>query len=188
MLALLLSGTEASLTTEFLTRGRYWEYATWLKSQDAETLHTYFGHAVSEDAIDELVNKFSANNKSNHILVAKVNGKWVGTIHIAAHGREVEFGLMVAKQYRKLGVASVMMEEAIIWSRNRSYTDLYMHCITWNQPIKNLCLKHGLKARNMLGNSEAKLELKSPTIITFFKERIINAQRNWYGAIDAGRG
>jgi GNAT superfamily N-acetyltransferase len=187
MLALLLPGAEAALTTEFLSRSRYAQYAAWLKAQDIESLHTYFGHSVTHEVIDRLVQKFSANSRSNHILVAKVDGQWAGTIHIAAHGKEVEFGVMVSLQYRKKGIATVMMEEAIVWARNRSYTDLFMHCITWNQPIKNLCQKHGLRPRNMLGNSEAKLQLKPPTIITFLKERMINAQRNWYGAIDAGR-
>jgi len=150
-------------------------------------MRTYFGCILAPEAIDALIEKFSNNSKNHHVLVAKVDGQWVGTIHIATHGKEVEFGVIVSTQYRKQGVASVMMDEAITWARNRFYTDLYMHCISWNQPIKNLSRKHGLKPRNMMGDSEAQLHLKPPTIVTFLKERINNAQRNWYGVSNYGR-
>jgi len=165
------------LTTEFLSRNQFPEYGAWLKSQDPETIHPYFGCAIGTQAIDTLVEKFSADPKNNRILVAKIDGNWAGTIHIATHGQEVEFGVIVGEQYRQKGIASAMMGQAITWSRNRFYTDLYMHCISWNRPIKILCEKHGLKPRNMMGDSEANLRLQPPNIGTYLKEQI-NVQRN----------
>jgi len=165
------------LTTEFLSRNQFPEYGAWLKSQDPETIHLYFGCAIGTQAIDTLVEKFSADPKNNRILVAKIDGNWAGTIHIATHGQEVEFGVIVGLQYRQKGIASAMMDQAITWSRNRFYTDLYMHCISWNRPIKILCEKHGLKPRNMMGDSEANLRLQPPNIGTYLKEQI-NVQRN----------
>jgi GNAT superfamily N-acetyltransferase len=38
---------------------------------------------------------------------------------MATHGQEVEFGVIVALQYRKQGIANTMMDEAITWARNR---------------------------------------------------------------------
>lgn len=182
MLALLATGSNTTLTTEPLSWSQLSAYGSWLKAQDPYTIRTYFGYIVSDDVIDALIKKFAADPKNHDVLVAKVNGQWAGTIHIATHGKEVEFGVIVAKQFRKQGIANVMMDEAITWARNRFYTDLYMHYISWNKPIKNLCHKHGLVPRNMIGDAEAKLQLKPPTVVTFFKERMINAQRNWYGA------
>jgi RimJ/RimL family protein N-acetyltransferase len=167
------------LTTEFLHPNKFYEYAHWLKAMDPQTIHNYFGFAISHEAIDDLVKQFVANPRENHFLIAKKGVHWVGTIHIATHGKEVEFGVIVAIQHRKEGIADLMMDEAITWARNRFYTDLYMHCLSWNQPIQRLCKKHGLKPRNMMGDSEAKLVLHPPTPFTYIKEQMFIAQRNW---------
>jgi GNAT superfamily N-acetyltransferase len=167
------------LTTEFLSRDQFSEYGSWLQLQDPQTLHDYFGYTLSHEAIDGLINRLASNPKENHFLLAKVNGQWAGTIHIATHSTEVEFGVIVATQYRKQGIADVMMDEAITWARNRYYQDLFMHCISWNRPIKHLCQKHGLVPRNLIGDSEANLTLLPPTPATFFKEQLILAKRNW---------
>jgi GNAT superfamily N-acetyltransferase len=165
------------LTTEFLSRDQFSEYGAWLKSQDSETIHLYFGCAIGTQAIDAIVEKFSADPKNNRILVAKIDGNWAGTIHIATHNNEVEFGVIVSQQYRKKGIANRMMDQAITWSRNRFYKDLYMHCISWNRPIKHLCDKHGLTPRNMMGDSQANLRLPPPNVGTYLKEQL-NTQRN----------
>jgi RimJ/RimL family protein N-acetyltransferase len=166
------------LTTEFLPKSQLTEYGSWLKAQDPETLHHYFGFGISPESIDQLVNGFKEDYRNNTFLIAKINGCWAGSIHIATHGHEVEFGVIVALQYRKQGIANIMMDEAITWARNRYYTRLFMHCISWNLPIKRLCQKHGLIPRNMMGDSEANLTLPSPTPFTFLKEQML-LQRNW---------
>ena len=171
--------SNAMLTTEFLSRDQYSQYGSWLKAQDPQTLHDYFGYTIGQEAIDLLIDQLISNPKRNHFLVAKINGKWAGTIHIATHEQEVEFGVIVALQYRKQGIANVLMDEAITWARNRYYKDLFMHCISWNRPIKHLCQKHGLVPRNMMGDSEANLTLQPPTPATVLKEQMIIAKRNW---------
>lgn len=168
------------LITEFLSRDQFSEYGSWLKAQDPETIHHYFGGAMDPCAIDTLVEQLCKKPKNNHFLVAKINYRWAGTIHIATHGNEVEFGVIVALQYRKQGIANAMMDEAITWARNRHYKDLFMHCISWNKPIQNLCKKHGLTPRNMMGDSEAKLQLEPPNWETYFKEQMMVNKRNWY--------
>lgn len=167
------------LTTEFLLRDQYSKYGSWLKTRDPQTLHNYFGHSMAKKTIDALVKQFSSDPKNNHFLVAKINGKWAGTIHIAASGTEVEFGVIVSPKYRKQGIADTMMDEAIIWARNRHYQHLFMHCISWNRPIKRLCEKHGLVPRNMMGDSEANLHLEPPNWGTYFKEQMTVTKRNW---------
>ena len=168
------------LTTEFLLRDQYSKYGSWLKTQDPQTLHDYFGYSMGKKSIHALVKEFSNDSKNNHFLIAKINGKWVGTIHIASHGTEVEFGVIVSPQYRKQGIADTMMEEAINWARNRYYKDLFIHCISWSRPIKRLCEKHGLFSRNMMGESEAVLKLEPPNWSTYLKEQMTVTKRNWY--------
>jgi GNAT superfamily N-acetyltransferase len=167
------------LTTTFLSRDQYFEYGSWLKSQDPQTLHNYFGHSMNKRAIDTLVKKFASDPKNNQFLVAKINGIWAGTIHIASRGTEVEFGVIVSPNYRNQGIANTLMDEAITWARNRHYKDLFMHCISWNRPIKRLCEKHGLVPRNMMGDSEANMQLEPPNWGTYFKEQMTVAKRNW---------
>ena len=171
------------LTTEFLRRNQFSEYGSWLKGQDPQTLHDYFGYALTNEAIDSLTKEFSLNSKSHRFLIAKVDGQWAGAIHIATRGQEVEFGVIVALQYRKQGIANALMDEGITWARNRYYKDLFMHCISWNRPIKRLCNKHGLMPRNMMGDSEANLILQPPTPATFFKEQMSVGKRNWLALI-----
>jgi GNAT superfamily N-acetyltransferase len=170
------------MTTEFLFRDQFSEYGSWLKSQDPQTLHDYFGYTLTNEAIDLLTAQFSLNPKHHHFLIAKVDGQWAGTIHIATQGQEVEFGVIVSLQYRKQGIANALMDESITWARNRFYKDLFMHYISWNRPIKHLCQKHGLVPRNMMGDSEANLQLTPPTLATFFKEQMV-VQRNWFSAL-----
>jgi len=175
------------LTTEFLSRNQYSQYGSWLKAQDPQTLHDYFGYTMSQEAVDMLIDQLASNPKRNHFLVAKIDGKWAGTIHIASRGTEVEFGVIVSPKYRKQGIADTMMDEAITWARNRHFHHLFMHCISWNRPIKRLCEKHGLAPRNMMGDAEANLILQPPTPVTFFKEQMSVGKRNWLALIQLQR-
>lgn len=167
------------LTTEFLSLDRFSDYGHWLKAQDPETIHEYFGCHFNYDGIDSLVEKWRQKPLQNFILVAKLNNFWAGTIHIAAHEKSVEFGIIVALQYRKQGIATLMMDEAITWARNRLYTNLYMHCICSNHAIKKLCEKHHLEIKSMMGDSEGSLALPPPTPITYFIEHARISKQNW---------
>ena len=167
------------LITDFLPRDQFLQYGSWLKAQDSQTLHDYFGYTIGQQAIDQFVSRLISNSKNNYFLVAKINGRWVGTIHLATQEQALEFGVIVALQYRKQGIANALIDEAITWARNRYYRDLYMHCIGWNRAIKHLCHKHGLVPRNKMEDSEANLKLDPPNWFTYFKEQMTIAKRNW---------
>jgi len=64
MLALLAAGSNATLTTEFLSRNQFSEFGSWLKTQDPVTMRTYFGCILAPEAIDALIEKFSNNSKT----------------------------------------------------------------------------------------------------------------------------
>jgi len=167
------------IITEFLPANNYAQYKDWLEIQDEETRQLYFGVAGSQHVIDVLVDRIIKNPDDHYFLVAKDGERWVGTIHIAVHNRVVEFGVIVHEDYRGTGVANQMMEEALLWARNRGYKELYMHCLGWNKPIQHLCHKHGLETRNMYGDSEVEVKLEPANWITINKEICIK-QRNMY--------
>lgn len=167
------------IVTEFLAVDDYAQFGNWLTIQDEETRQLYFGVSGSQHIIENLMQRVLSAPDNHHFLVAKDGKRWVGTIHIATHNTVVEFGVIVDEEYRGKGVAGDMIEEAILWARNRGYTDLYMHCLGWNKPIQHLCHKHGLETRNMLGDSEVELKLEPANWITINKEFCIK-QRNLF--------
>ena len=167
------------LRTEFLAQKDYPKYGEWLRRQDKETLELYFGVGASDSLIDTLMAKITSQPEDHFFLVAIEGDRWVGTIHIAISGPVVELGVIVDKDYRGHGVGGQMLEEAILWARNRGYKELFMHCLGWNKPIQHLCHKHGLETKNMYGDSEVELKLDPANWITINKEICIK-QRNLF--------
>ncbi len=168
------------ITTRFLAPVEYQKYATWLKKMDAETRTTYFGVPQGDYQIEQLVKGIVENPQDHNFLVAEYKGEWIGTIHIAeVTDDEVEFGVIVDAEHRGNGIADRMMGEAIVFSRNRGYNSLYMHCLSWNQPIKHLCTKHGMQLKSEHGETETKLVLAPPDLSTITQE-VVTRNRNVY--------
>lgn len=167
------------IITEFLPVKDYKKFGDWLEIQDEETRQLYFGVAGSQHVIRALIDRVLANPADHYFLVAKDESRWVGTIHIAVSNKVVEFGVIVDDDYRGQGVAGILLDEAIIWARNRGYTELFMHCLGWNKPIQHLCHKHGLETHNMFGDSEVEMKLDPANWITINKEICIK-QRNLF--------
>lgn len=167
------------IVTEFLATQDYSKFGDWLRIQDEETLQLYFGVAGSQHVIKSLMERVLSDPTGHYFLVAKDKNQWAGTIHIAVYNSVAEFGLIVNKDYRGQGIAGTMLEEAIVWVRNRGYTELYMHCLGWNKPIQHLCHKHGLTTQNMYGDSEVEIKLEPANWVTINQELCIK-QRNLY--------
>jgi len=168
------------ITTRLLTHNEYPSYGTWLKSQDEETLRLYFGIPMNTSAIDLLIAKICNNPTEHEFLIGERDGVWVGCVHIAISGEEVEFGIIVDKNLRGQKVGSKLLGEAILWARNRNFHDLYMHCLSWNQPIKHLCAKHGLKMSSEYGETEVKVELPPRTFQSLVKEATTKQSQLWH--------
>lgn len=167
------------IITDFLPVEDYKQFGNWLEIQDEETRQLYFGVAGSQGIIKDLMDRVLRDTDNHYFLVAKDGNRWVGTIHIAVSGTIVEFGIIVDDDYRGQGVAGTMLDEAIIWARNRGYTELFMHCLGWNKPVQHLCHKHGLETHNMYGDSEVEMRLDPANWITINKEICIK-QRNLF--------
>ena len=171
---------EIMYTTQFLDADKYHRYGKWLQEQDHDTLHMYFGVTSGPGLIESLIERIEAEPEQHEILVAKNCAGWLGTIHIAKlTSSQVEFGIIVHKDRRGLGVGNAMLEEAIVWARNRNYSELFMHCLGYNKPIQHLCHKHGLLPRHILGDSEVNMHLNPPSWLTVVQEVGIT-QRNVY--------
>ena len=167
------------IITEFLPVQDYKKFGDWLEIQDEETRQMYFGVAGSQHIIRALMDRVLSSPDDHYFLVAKHDNRWAGTIHIAVSNKVVEFGVIVDEDYRGQGVANILMDEALVWARNRGYKELFMHCLGWNKPIQHLCHKHGLDTHNMYGDSEVEMKLDPANWITINKEICIK-QRNLF--------
>lgn len=147
------------ITVDFLPVKSYYKYGDWLKSQDSETLNMYFGVACTPHYIDLVVQQVLDHPEDHEFVVARDGKKWIGVIHLAATRDQIEFGVTVDRDRRNQGIASMMMDKAILRARNQGYRELYMHCLSWNTPIKRLCHKYGLKTHTDGGASEVLTEL-----------------------------
>lgn len=168
-----------TIFTRFLPQSHISQYGAWLKSLDPATLRAYFGIGLGPKGIDSLVRKFKKDFAHHHFLVAEKDHKWVGVIHIASYQDTVEFGVIIRKEFRRLGIADQLLGEALIWAQNRQYKKLIMHCIVENSPIRKLCQKHGLIAQNVYGDIEATMNLPQSNWLSVYKEAI-QRQVNWY--------
>jgi len=172
--------TSNMFTTEFLSSKHHYQYGDWLKNQDDETRQLYFGVTAGPGLIESLVERIEAESDQHEILVARNCTEWLGTVHIAKiNSTTVEFGIIVHRDYRGEGIGNGMLEEAIVWARNRNYSELFMHCLGRNKPIQHLCQKHGLMPRNIMGDSEVNIHLNPPSWATIASEVGIK-QRNVY--------
>jgi RimJ/RimL family protein N-acetyltransferase len=172
--------TNKMFTTQLLTVKDRYRYGDWLKAQDDETRRLYFGISTGAGLIERLIERIEAEPDRHEILIAQNCDGWLGTVHIAKiNTTTVEFGIIVHKDYRGEGIGNAMLEEAIVWARNRNYSELFMHCLGRNKPIQHLCHKHGLLPRSIMGDSEVNIHLNPPSWVTVVQEAGIK-QRNVY--------
>jgi GNAT superfamily N-acetyltransferase len=159
------------LATQFLPIKDFHLYGDWLRRQDADTLATYFGVAVSSTFINSLVDGILSNPEEHYFLVATKGTKWVGVIHMARISeKDMEFGIMVAEEARHQGIADQLMKEAITWIQNRGFDTLYLHCLNRNSAMKHLATKHGLELHEEYGDIEATTHVPPPSLLTYIQE------------------
>jgi GNAT superfamily N-acetyltransferase len=166
------------ITTMFLPRDKYAMYGDWLLRQDADTLKNYFGITVTREFIRDLVDRVALNAGKHYFLVAFDHERWLGVLHMATNmNTDIEFGIIVDSSSRGRGIADRLMDEAVTWAQNRRYKRLYLHCLSWNQPIKHLCRKYGLEIHSTNGTGEVNVELPPPSMISVGKE-FVSINRN----------
>ena len=90
--------------------------------------------------------------------------KVVGAIEvIPAIGRggkiDVEFGISVEATHRRHGLAHVLLDAAIEWSRKSQAVDLFCICLSHNKPMIELARSHGMKVDFDGREAEAHLAL-----------------------------
>lgn len=153
-------------------------YGSFLKQRSLDSLVMYFGYAVNYENIDRLIVSMMDHPQHHHVLLAEDdNFETIATVHMAQMSQhEMELGFMVAEQHRKQGVASAMMDYAMTWCRNRGYNDIFMHCLSYNAPIKHLVRKHGLEVTTEGTEADARVTLPKTNIFSIGHEMFMRQQ------------
>jgi GNAT superfamily N-acetyltransferase len=176
------------IATRFLSINDYELYGSWLREQSEETLTTYFGTIAGPTYINQVVDGIVSNPEEHYFLVAQAGTTWAGVIHMARISEhDMEFGVMVAEQYRNQGIADLLMSEAIVWIRNRGFDTLYLHCVAWNRAMKHLAHKHGLVIQEDHGDADVCSRIPPPSIISYAQEAatrnrnifVMTVQQTW---------
>jgi GNAT superfamily N-acetyltransferase len=152
------------ISTRFLSTDEYPKFGWWLKGLNSEDRRMYFGVAVTDDYIDNLVNRIVADADSHTFLISYNCTGWLGVLHIArVTDQSIEFAVSVYEEYRNFGIGSDLIKEGITWARNRGYQQLYLHCVKWNTAMAHLAGKHDLTMRHQDGDIDVSAPLTPPS-------------------------
>lgn len=149
----------------------YAKYCTHLKSLDPESKTFRFGHAVGNDFIDTLCDRFQADTDHNILFCVENEAlEFVAIGHIALAGRDTELAFSVLQQHQGCGLGNLLIKRCIQWCRTHRILSAYMVCISTNTRIRHLCAKHGIKVTNQDGEMMARIEIPAATVVTFAEE------------------
>lgn len=84
------------------------------------------------------------------VFAAEDDGRIVGRLSLSrdAHpaSRHVaDVGLMVAESHRRLGVGTMLLEQAVAWAREADVRKLELHVFPWNEPALGLYESFGFE-------------------------------------------
>lgn len=148
----------------------YPKYRTHLKALDRDSKTLRFANPLSDEVIDMLCDKWEQDHAHNVLFCIENNDlDFVAVGHIALYD-EMELAFSVLKEHQGHGMGSLLMKRVIQWCRTNCKLKGNMVCLSTNQAIKHLCLKHGIHIHNDHGETMADIELDSPNITTFISE------------------
>jgi RimJ/RimL family protein N-acetyltransferase len=84
------------------------------------------------------------------VFVAEDDGSVVGRLSLSrdphpASRHVADLGLMVAASHRGLGIGTMLLEEAVRWSRVSEIRKLELHVFPWNEPALRLYESFGFE-------------------------------------------
>ena len=158
----LNEGARALLTAHFL-------------ALPAEDRRLRFGASLSADAIAGYVDRISFD-RDTVFGVFDDDLTLIGVAHTAFAEDFAELGISVLPAHRGRGVGSALFARAAGHVRNRSISNLFMHCLSENAAIMHIARKSGMSIVAEAGDVDAHLALSpaNPASITgeFLTDRV----------------
>ena len=84
------------------------------------------------------------------VYVADDEGRLVGRLSLSrdphpACRHVADLGLMVDAEYRRRGIGTMLLEEAVVWARTAGVRKLELHVFPWNDPALRLYESFGFE-------------------------------------------
>jgi GNAT superfamily N-acetyltransferase len=134
-----------------------------------------FGASLSDEAIAGYVDRIDFD-RDTVFGVFDDEFSLIGIAHTAFGEDFAELGISVLPAHRGRGVGSGLFARAAEHVRNRSISNLFMHCVSENAAIMHIARKSGMSIVAEAGDVDAHLSLSpaSPASITveFLTDRI----------------
>jgi GNAT superfamily N-acetyltransferase len=138
----------------------YRRYRTHLLQLDNESRYRRFGHAIRDEMINKLCDRFEANPQQHKIFVIENDDlEVIAAGHISLEGDELELAFSVLKEYQGQGMGSALMKRCVEWCQNRGIKGGCMVCLSTNTAIKKLAKKYGILIEE---HGEALADIKIP--------------------------
>lgn len=145
-------------------------YADHLKRLSPDDRHLRFARAgVSDEWIDAHVAAIPADGL---ILVGLLRDRVIAAAHIAldADNAVAEVGLSVDTEHRSGGLGRELLNQAVVFARNRRAEKLYTLCLSDNRSMVALARRAGMAVEFAQGEAEAHLPLPPPDPLTVSQE------------------
>lgn len=152
-------------------------YHAHLLRLDPASRHSRFGGAVSDDYLAD----YASNSLRPDTLIY---GAFDGADMVAAGELRILFGswplsaetaFSVEAAYQDHGLGDVLLNRIITAARNRGIFTLGMQCLSHNQKMRHLALKHHAELSTSHGETEAKLIPTTPSPASLIEEWLIEA-------------
>ncbi|MGD1878228.1 MAG: GNAT family N-acetyltransferase [Kiloniellaceae bacterium] len=99
-----------------------------------------------------------------------------------------ELSVTVEPAYRNNGVATRLLEEALLIARNRGFESLFLLCLPENRKMQHVARKFADKVSFQDGDVEVRIVSPQPDPLSVFAEVFGDAMAFWQTALDRATG
>jgi GNAT superfamily N-acetyltransferase len=157
-------------TVRILLAYEYGKYRIHLKALDYNSRYLRFGFTALDEMIDTLCDGFE-KAPDEHVLFCVENSTLdvVAVGHVAL-GPNMELAFSVLKDYQGKGLGQKLMKRCIQWCRTKGILSGTMLCLSHNDRIKHMCIKHGIHIHTECGETQGDIKLDEADVFTHLDE------------------
>jgi GNAT superfamily N-acetyltransferase len=135
---------------------------------DAQDLRLRFGRVPDGDWLRGYVEAVDFGRDA--VFAVHFGDQLAGVSHLALFEGAAELGLSVLPDLRRRGLATAMFDRAVLHARNRGTVELFMHCLSENQPMRRIARRAGMAVMVEGTDADAWIELPPATPLTVGRE------------------
>jgi GNAT superfamily N-acetyltransferase len=136
-----------------------------------EDRHLRFGHALSDDGIENYVAGIDLL-RDVVFVVTDTDLTIIGAAHLARKETDAELGVSVLPEYRGRGIGAALLARAAARVRNWGVRVLFMNCLVENATMMNLARKQGMKIVVSGADAEAFVKLPRADLASLATEAV----------------